>query len=270
MRTFLGGARGRPLQKFGRLDLEHGSKLADYFEADVTATFFQLAHVGPVNAGFIRQAFLRKALRVPQAPEVRSEDLAQIHAPSEKCRRLLTHRFKATKLVTRAWGVIMTRRLARFLVLIGNPPLKAAGQLVRLERAKRSGSLGGPPSLKKFPLLLALLAVTCVAACGDDSIDPNFKVGELPVCTAPATLKLVANSFNNSVAANKFDVNFRPKDIELDQMYTNVVEKLPDGRPNTRYCQSWVNTNRGRFNISWYMNFTSPKLDRYVVIVDLQ
>lgn len=91
----LTGSR-RLLQELGRLDPKDIGKLADDLQPDVRDALFQLAHIGPVYIGLMRQILLRNALRMPKTAQVDGEGLAQIHGASRWPCRLLTNRFKAT------------------------------------------------------------------------------------------------------------------------------------------------------------------------------
>ena len=91
----LAGSR-RLLQELGRVDPKDVGELADDLKPDIRDTLFQLAYIGPVYIGLMRQILLRNALRMPKTAQVVGEGLAQIHDASRRSCRLLTNRFKAT------------------------------------------------------------------------------------------------------------------------------------------------------------------------------
>src|SRR5262249_48598736 len=72
--------------------------LANDLQPRVTPPFFQLAHVAAVHVCLVGQVLLGETLGVSEAPEISRKDLAQVHAPSQACCCLLTHRFKPTKI----------------------------------------------------------------------------------------------------------------------------------------------------------------------------
>jgi hypothetical protein len=91
-------------QEFGRINLENIGQFPDDLEANISRALFQLADVRPVDVRLMGQVLLGQPF-CPAVPEqIASKDLAQIHAPKKTCCRLLTHRFKATKVDRRTGG----------------------------------------------------------------------------------------------------------------------------------------------------------------------
>jgi hypothetical protein len=70
-------------QKLARLDLHRVGQSTDDLQARVKHPFFELTEIAPAYFSFIRKIVLGKALRMPQPPQICSEDSSQIHAGSQ-------------------------------------------------------------------------------------------------------------------------------------------------------------------------------------------
>ncbi|MGJ5080220.1 hypothetical protein [Bradyrhizobium sp. HKCCYLS3013] len=75
---------GRRLQKLGSIDVQYLCQLSDYFQAYERPTLFQLAHIRSIHAGLIGQILLGQSFGVPKAAQVRSKDLAEVHASANQ------------------------------------------------------------------------------------------------------------------------------------------------------------------------------------------
>jgi hypothetical protein len=69
-------------QQFLHIDAEGGGDLVEHEDAEVLLAVFDLRQIGPVDLGTESQLLLREALSLPQSPNIRADDGAQIHAPA--------------------------------------------------------------------------------------------------------------------------------------------------------------------------------------------
>ena len=97
-------------QQLCRFNPKHACKLANDLKARIARTFFKPAHVAAIHLGFISQIFLGQPPGMPQSAQIGSKDLAQIHAPGQSRCRLLTHRFKPTKITAEVDSTLVTAR----------------------------------------------------------------------------------------------------------------------------------------------------------------